>query len=1191
MVGDRSDRQVSEEFVEGVVTRGLRSAPNYHNSSDARQQQRDDSYGLIEIAKSAAAGDEPKSEAPAAAANPNTDESDATKTGQFAARQQRNTIRFNADSINSVGGKQEEVAAAGEEDDTEQDESSKSSAAKAPPRRKKPTVPHYGDEVRFRVATHRRTGVKRAVELTVTVSAKAKLEKEIDAKLATMTRELGVVDKLKAGGGFIKCCDRLEDVYFPLHEIRASSDEQGDAAAEDGDGAAAAAGAAAEGSETKSRKQSGKKPTLREGDEVSFFVYEEKEDESGRSRPRLTALRVQKMPKGSVSFEDLLRSNVEGVVSKSPKEPRNGPEVIGSITPNADSSAENKENAIANEGESQEEDGKESAAASEGGDAKTSVAAPGETTKKASKKAKDSSKKKAKIVAASVAFRLSDTHDMSYSPIVGDVVLFDEVLDKRSGKSKAVNVRVVQLNPKNRERGVITSLRDDFGFIKCADRPVDAYFRFSDVMAAQRDLRLGSEVAFDVNVDPTKPEHARASRVEILPKGTVQWEVTVEDGLVGEVVVVPSGRGGLGSASGGRGKGSLKVANGRVRFTSTAKKFWLDFLPEVKEKIDSKFVSTSSSDEQKAAATGADADKVDASGSSEAEKKRKEIKLLFPVSLSKSERFAIHQYCDELGIQHQSSGEGPSRRLELVASAKVPAKSASAIAELPALELEFKMEDLAEVRYSPQVGDRVKFNLMLSTRTKQFLCKSVVCVESVSGVAPTSAAASSSKKGDTNAAPQRGEGFIVAVRNEGFGFIQPANAIGSSFDENLFFHIKEVTTGETLESLKVGMEVEYTASFDEMKKKTRALAITVLPAGTIKKAEPQVLKGVVTRPSFLQQMKAKGIRFAKNNKQAMSTIGKIRAIVEGASAADAKRGDDDNDDDDAEDDDVEDEVVADNAEGSAEEASETDTKKKPKVKTPSKTSKTKRQKNPFYAYNIKDIVDQSVVLREGDEVEFTALPSAKGPRASKIRVVALHAKQGVVVKVQEDFSGVIRMDAVDGSDEAPVEIPFLARNVLRGDTLGEGDRVEFAVSMAQPSTTRKIGSAAAAAAKAEAEAENETAAAAASGDGTSVAVEENATEEKFVGQATSVLRLSAGSGGATSSDARARAPRTVNSSLLQAMREVGASATVASRMATGPDGTRGFKEGWRTAVVDANAGAVAANSSSPSEAALAVSAE
>lgn len=1170
-------------MFDGVVTRGLRSnggsSSSSNNNSKSSSQQRDEPHGLIEITTKATEDD-------------SVQESVSDEAAASTAKTIRRTVvRYTNESVNPVvtGAKQEDNAETAE--DSESANGATAASGKPQRRSKKPVVPHYGDEVRFRIATHKKSGVKRAVELIVTASAKAKLEKELEVKLLTMTRELGVVERMKAGGGFIKCCDRLEELHFPLHEIRASDiDEQlTKAEATGGDEASAST----ETSEKKPKtKQPGKKQALlREGDEVSFFVYEERDeqDSPSRSRPRLTALRVQKVAKGTVTFEELVRSNVQGVVAKSPKEPRNGPEVIGSITATASGTA-----AAAGSGGENKVDTVNAPVAAE---TEIEAVVPGSPKPKSKKPAaKGESKKKTGSTATGIPFRLSDAHDMSYSPIVGDVVLFDEVFEKRSGKHKAVNVRVVTLNPKNREQGVITSVREDFGFIKCADRAMDAFFRFGDVMTAHRDFRLGTEVAFDVNFDPTKPENARATRVEILKHGTVQWESVVEDGLLGEVIAVPASSRNNGASGGGRSgnaKPSIKSTNGRIRLApSCTKRFWLEFLPELKQKIDGLFLlgpneevpavvpAVEQQEEQSEEAQQATEDK-DKSGNEKKMKHqpkknaKKEIKLLFPSTLAKAERFAIHEYCDFLGITHQSTGDGPNRRLELVASHKIPAKAI--VTEdndsLLALELEFKSDDLAEIRYTPRVGDRVKFKLMRSNRTKQFSCKAVVCVEAAAG---GPASKSKKKMDEKKEGTQRDEGFIVAVRSEGFGFIRPAdistNTSNSAADENLFFHIKEVTTGETLESLKEGMEVQYTTSFDEVKKKTRAISIAVVPAGTIKKVEPEILRGVVSRPSFLHPMKSsKANRFSKNNngKQATSTVGKIRVVTEGGEAG--ATGEDDDDAEDGEDQD--DNTTGDEAEAQTGEAGEASTAatestepteaKKPKAKAP----KSKR-KESMYTFNIKDIVDQSIVLREGDEVEFAAINSSKGLRASKIRVLKRYPKQGVVAKILEDFSGLIRMDAADGEEVDKAEsldIPFLARNVLRGDVLSEGDRVEFAHSLKKPSTTRKIGTAAAAATKAEAETNTEDETGAESPAATTAAEAQEKAEEPekaFVGQATSVLRLSAATGGA---DSRTRAPRTVNSTLLQAMRQVGASAVVASRMAKGPDGTRGFKDGWRSA--------------------------
>ncbi|KAJ8530427.1 hypothetical protein ON010_g14485 [Phytophthora cinnamomi] len=611
-------------------------------------------------------------------------------------------------------------------------------------RPKKNPIPHFGDEVRFRIAKHRKTGAKRAVDITIIVSAREKLEKEIEAKLETMSRETGVVDRVKNGGGFIKCCDRPVDVYFPFHEIR--EPEAGDKS-DDKDGEQT------EATDKSRRGRQGKGPNIREGDEVSFFVYEDQEDDSSRSRPRLTALRVQKLPPGSVSFEELLRADIEGLVSKLPKEPRNGPEIIGSIT------------VASVEPSGAEKSGETKDAATE-----TTTEDEGKPSKK--KKGKDGKAKKQKV-----SFRLCDTEDMSYVPHIDDKVAFDEVLDKRTGKVKAVKVRVVQLNPKNRETGVINAMKEDFGFIKCAERSGDAYFRFSDVMGTSRSFNSGTEVAFDILVD-TKSDHIRATRLQILPRGTIKWEDVAAEGLEGKIVAVPSSRRGHQSNRGGRGdkmKQLQKFVHGKITFTTPQKQHLIDFLPELKEKVDSAFIISEDVFEEAQKVTEGDTgDKDD-----QQPENKTEIRISFPSALSKFERAAVHEYSDWLGLKHESSGEGSQRQLGIVGCEKISIKTVEdkRVKSVPELTVEFKEDDVDDVRYNPHVGDRVKFDLVLVKRTKQFQCKSISCVETASTKNKPAAT--------TESDAAKGEGFVVSVKPEGFGFIQPVQTVPGTLEENL----------------------------------------------------------------------------------------------------------------------------------------------------------------------------------------------------------------------------------------------------------------------------------------------------------------------------------------------------------------------------------------------------------------------
>ncbi|CAH0522514.1 unnamed protein product [Peronospora belbahrii] len=1098
--------EVADELLDGVVTKSLPRGGHgngrgfFNNRDDDRHQHRDE-YGLIEVKKTK-----------------ESDDSDDLKEAALEEQQQddetgkkplvrREFVRFTGDSVAVCETK------SGDED---QGQNSRS---------KRNPIPRFGDEVRFRIAKHRKTGVKRAVDMTITLSARDKIEKEIEAKLATMMREFGVVNRVKNGGGFIKCCDRPLNIYFPFHEVRESAEADEDKKNDEKDGEKESGG-------NLGRSRQGKEPPIREGDEVSFFVYEDQEDESACSKPRLTALRVQKLPAGTVSFEELMRADVEGFVSKLPKESRSVLEVIGSITVTSvdPCNAESSEEAIDTIVE-------------------TVLESEGKLLKKKGSKGGKAKKQK-------VAFQLCDVEDTSYVPHIGDEVMFDEVLDKRTGTVKAVKVRVVQLNPKNRETGIINAMKEDFGFIKCAERSGDAYFRFSDVMGTQRSFNNDTEVAFDVMVD-SKSDHIRASRLQILPRGTVKWEYVAGEGLEGTIVAVPSSRRGRGR--GDATKQLQKFVSGKIRFVAPRKQHLIDFLPDLKEKLDSAFITSEDVAKETQKVEEAEED------TSEETESKTEIRIAFPSTLSKCERAALHEYSDWLGLKHASSGAGFHRKLEIVGSKKVSEKTLQEklATSVPELTVEFKEDDVDHVRYNPRVGDRVRFDLVVVKRTKRFRCKSISCL--------AAAASTTTKVAVATSDVAYGKGFIASLKPEGFGFIQPAETASGSLEENLFFHINEITTGQTLTDLKEGTEVRYAIFVDEKKKKKRATGISVLPAGTIKNMMPKSVKGVVTKASFLHRLKsgAKG-RFTKANNTKTSTSGRIMLASAGSNAeGDTVDGDDDaggNCDDEAEE---AAEIMHDSGEmksGDTETEELSTSVETRKIET--KGLEQKASGKQFYLYNIRDIADPAIVLREGDEVEFVPQVTSKSRRAVHIRLVTSHAKQGIVTRIREDLGGVIRLD----NEEPVVEARFTAQGVLRGDVLSEGDRVEFVYRPPSVSSIKNI------LPKSNKSGEKKV---------MSKDVSEENTEEcgKFaaepvLGHALSVLRLSSSSNSATTS--QRRGSRMVNSTLKEAMRQVGANAMVASKMAKGPDGTRGFVEGWDYSSVETTDASVEKTTIGPS---------
>ncbi|CAK4630790.1 unnamed protein product [Aphanomyces euteiches] len=334
--------------------------------------------------------------------------------------------------------------------------------------------PRVGDEVQFHISVHRQTSAKRAVDLTITCSASSKREAAIEAALATLERETGVVQSIKGHAGFIKCLSRLQDAYFAVDKTEG----------------------------------------IAEGDDVSFFVLPDEfnpAEESGpasrgnTSQQRVTAMRVEKLPPGTVVFEPVVATDVEGTVLVAPPREHARHGFGGGKPSNPHRSST---------GQIQGPDGQQ------------------------------------------LPVHMADV-DGGYVPKEGDSVTMDIIEDRRRHMHFAVRVRCKTLNPVDREMGTIGSLKDDFGFIKCFDRAGDVYFRISDVMDVSGGipLRLGVEASFDL-VQTKGKEGLRATRVQLLPKNTIVWETEVQNQATGVLMTVPSAK-------------YNKKELGRLRFTST----------------------------------------------------------------------------------------------------------------------------------------------------------------------------------------------------------------------------------------------------------------------------------------------------------------------------------------------------------------------------------------------------------------------------------------------------------------------------------------------------------------------------------------------------------------------------------------------------------------------------------------------
>jgi len=122
----------------------------------------------------------------------------------------------------------------------------------------------------------------------------------------------------------------------------------------------------------------------------------------------------------------------------------------------------------------------------------------------------------------------------------GDILEFSVSKEKLTQKYIASDVKLISFNTAKREMGIVSSLRDNFGFIKCAERESTIFFHFSQQLD-RRSPKMGDEVAFDIATGENGKDNA--TRVEFLPKGTVVFEDLVEGQFEGVVTQEAQRRG------------------------------------------------------------------------------------------------------------------------------------------------------------------------------------------------------------------------------------------------------------------------------------------------------------------------------------------------------------------------------------------------------------------------------------------------------------------------------------------------------------------------------------------------------------------------------------------------------------------------------------------------------------------------
>ncbi|XP_062419204.1 cold shock domain-containing protein E1 isoform X5 [Pungitius pungitius] len=311
-----------------------------------------------------------------------------------------------------------------------------------------------GDHIQFNISTDRRDKLERATNIDV-------LPDTFD--FTKETREMGVIAAIRDGFGFIKCVDRDARMFFHFSEVLEESQ-------------------------------------LHISDEVEFTVVPvgpvyKLFTKDMLSAQRNHAVRIKKLPKGSVSFNTQSEQRFMGVVEK---------EVVATNAKNA---------------------------------------SPTKAKEKKKDKAKVVDKESEEGVIAyedcgvklTVPYHNKDIEGGGY-PQAGDKVEFSINEVKRTGLQSAVSVRVLNRNASNGKRllGFVATLKDNFGFIETANHDQEIFFHYSEMCGDLENLELGDTVEYTLSKGKgNKVSAEKVTKVAAVNGISEEVEATV---MIGKVI-------------------------------------------------------------------------------------------------------------------------------------------------------------------------------------------------------------------------------------------------------------------------------------------------------------------------------------------------------------------------------------------------------------------------------------------------------------------------------------------------------------------------------------------------------------------------------------------------------------------------------------------------------------------------------
>uniref|UniRef100_A0A8C6LD29 Cold shock domain-containing protein E1 n=1 Tax=Nothobranchius furzeri TaxID=105023 RepID=A0A8C6LD29_NOTFU len=267
-----------------------------------------------------------------------------------------------------------------------------------------------GDHIQFNISTDRRDKLERATNIEI-------LPDTFD--FTKETREMGVIAAMRDGFGFIKCVDRDARMFFHFSEVLEETQ-------------------------------------LHISDEVEFTVVPDM-----LSAQRNHAVRIKKLPKGTVSFHTQSEQRFVGVVEK---------EVIGASNKSA-SPVKGKEKKK-DKGKVVEKEVEEGVISYE-----------------------DCGEK------ITIPYHTKDLEGGSY-PQAGDKVEFSISEVKRTGQQSAVAIRILNRNANSNSKrllGFVAALKDNFGFIETANHDQEVFFHYSEMCGDVDNLDLGDSVEYTLS--------------------------------------------------------------------------------------------------------------------------------------------------------------------------------------------------------------------------------------------------------------------------------------------------------------------------------------------------------------------------------------------------------------------------------------------------------------------------------------------------------------------------------------------------------------------------------------------------------------------------------------------------------------------------------------------------------------------